>query len=305
MIDKYLHSFQRNSYQCLYAISLCCIASESYSREATNNMEISASYIDNIGLASNESDIMSDTMIELQANRTYRETVGISQILSYGIDFSARDYQDYPCDRITFGLQASYEKKLGLGFDKPRLSVSWNGSRNIYAVDSINGYSSELSLRLSKPINERLDTAVSISKNWEIPDNSPNTIGLPASENSIASDALNQESITLQVSAEYFATEHWSFPVSLSYLDGDLASIGRLRQKYLTYADAIANDEGLGPDWFLYRSSGKAWSANLAASRLLADGSLLNLEFGYTDASTRGNIKYDRHSFSVSWIKNW
>jgi len=273
--------------------------------ETTNGLNISTSYIDNIGLANLEDDRISDTMVELEASRTYRHITGTSQALFYGIDFSARDYQDYPCDRVTFGLQFGYEKKFGLGFDKPRLSVSWSGSRNIYAIDSLNGYSSELAVRLSKPINERLDTSILISKNWEIPDNSPDTFGLPESASNIPSDALNQETFNLSVSAEYYASQHWSFPVSLNYLNGDLASIARLRQSNLAYADAVSNDEGLGPDWFVYRSKGNAWSANIAASRLLKNGSLLNFEFGYTEASVRGNIKYDQQSITVSWVKNW
>lgn len=294
---------KRLGFCCLGIGAVCC--HQVQAQDATNSLAISALYIDNIGLANLKEDQISDAVIEIEGHRTYRKPLGLSEAFFYGANINIRDYYDYPCDRIRFGAQLGYEKKLGLGFDKPRLSIAWSGSRNIYRVDSLNGYSTEVSARLSKPVNERVDVAIALAKNWENPDNSPNTFGLPESAQGIASDALNQRTLNLTASAEYYVNQYWSIPVTLSYLDGDLASIARGRQSNLVYADAVANDEGLGPDWFVYRSAGHAWSANFAASRVLKDGSLLNVEFEYNEANVRGNMKYDRHRIAISWLKNW
>lgn len=286
---------------------VCCLQVSQFSQatEVFNQLSVATLYNDNVGLSSRGIDKTSSSLLEIGATRTYRKTLGMSDSLTYGLNIIARTYSDYPCDQAGVGLQFGYQKKLGLGFGKPIFSASWKGSRQVYEVSSRNRVDSELSISLSKPFGETLDTSLTVRKNWEIPDRSPDTFGLRRSEQGSRSDALNTESLSIEFSAEYYATTRWSFPVTITFTDGDIVTGGRYTPATSNGVKAIANDRGMGRNWFVYRYSGQAWSTRLTASRLLTNGSTLNVGISHVDARSDSDIRYDRNSLSFSWVKNW
>ncbi len=285
----------------IYALSPhSCLAVEAF-----NELSVDVSYLDNVGLSSVENDKTKSSILEVNAARFYRKTLGVSESVNYGANLRTRSYSNYPCNQASVGIALGYRKKLGLGFDKPIFSATWSGTRHVYNVSARNRLDSEVSLSVSRPFGEHWDASISLSKRWEIPDRISQTVGLPDSLQDIASNALDKESIQVAIATEYYASSTWSFPASLSFSNGDITSGARYRPALSNDARAISNDVGMGNNWYIYRYEGSAWSASLNASRLLSDGSSLNFGISRVDARSDGNIRYDRNSLSISWIKNW
>lgn len=192
-----------------------------------------------------------------------------------------------------------------MGFDKPRLSISWNGNRHEHKERNRDGYASNISARISKPIGEQLDISIGLSHNREISDVDGTGIGAPDSAIHLPTDTFNLKMDRADLSAEYYLNANWSLPFSVAYLRGDFASTSRIHQSNFKHAYAISNDFALGDNWFFYRTEGHAINLSLSASRLLGDGSLLDFRASYTDAELTGGMNYDRTTAGISWRKRW
>ncbi len=281
------------------------LASLSNASESTNSISARIGYIDNVGFAASAADRISDSVIELSASKTFHNTIGTSHTISYGADLTLEKFGDFPYDRASAGLSFNYQRKLGIGFDKPRISFNWTGAKHHYQQSSLDSLTSTLGISLSKPLSSQLDSSISLERHWEIPDNTIPSVVAPAAAIQLPSSTSNIEFTSLQLSAEYYASERWSIPFSLQYIDGDLTTISTRPLTSLENFSALSREPELGARWNRFRFSGDVTVGAIAASRLLNDGSTVNFEFEHADGESDGGIGYDRHLFSVIWLKSW
>jgi len=273
--------------------------------QVANSFNVSVSQTDNVGSTWIEQDQINDLFVAAELKRSFRKTLGISQKLNYAIAIGGKHYQDFPRSRFNLSAQLGYEKKLGLGFDKPTVGFNWSGTQQFYESSRQNTFNSRFALSYTRPINEVLDFAVELASEWQIP-NGQNSVQDPELQIfGLPSNSLDRRWTELKFSSEVFLNSVWSLPLSVSYLDGDLENVSRLRASILNLADAAFRDESLDATQFIYRYDGQAWSTSVAASRLLQNGSTLNFGVNYTLAENPENTSYNQASVSLTWATAW
>jgi hypothetical protein len=239
----------------------------------------------------------------------------MSSSVFYGAQLSARHYTDFPLGKTTLGLNVGYEKKMGLGFDKPRMSFSWKLDREFYQRSNLDTYLSNLSVAIAKPLGQQIDSSIGLSLRTEFLDQKSielSSLSLPTAERRYT-DSLT--TVDLQFGMEYFANSKWSFPVSLQLTDGEVASISsgvysNVMSDWLN--DAVVSNTS-NSDTQIHRNNdlvrnsvdARGGLVKLAANRLLKGGSTINLEVGLLKAESKQDIKYDRQQVSITWSKKW
>ncbi len=282
---------------------LILCTSISHANEASSALSIELGYNDNAGLAPDNGDVVSSSLIELLASRRYQKQLDISSSFSYAAHIGIRRYTDIAYHRTSLGVSVGYQKKWGLGFDKPRVSISLDGKREIYDRSNLDAFVSNLSVVLSKPWSPQIDTSARFNVRRDLLDE---TSSEALTQTQIPTEPIlldNLTSFSLSVSAEYFFSERWSFPATIEFLDGEIGSVS-----------SAAFSEGtsmIDPDAITPRNlvrtivDGQALNAKIAASLLLENDSRLNFELSYVKAESRQDIRYDRQQISVTWAKDW
>lgn len=273
--------------------------------EVSDHLTITLAHLDNVGPSWFEEDEISSSFIDVDYEKNFSKKVNLKQAISVGLLLGGRYYDNYPCDHFSFGIEARGSHRFGLGFNKTTMSLGWSLRHKNFENSSQNVTNSRVLSNLKRNINDRVSISAQLAKEWQIPDNSSaralhngQAIGRPA-------DALDQDWVELTLGAEIVIDQLWSMPLVFSFIDGDLENISRLRQRGIENASAVANDPSLGANWFVYRYDGKATFAEIAADRLLGDGSTVKFSISHIDAEANRVIDYNRTAFSVSWQKNW
>lgn len=301
--------------QACYVLPLIFCSQISQAADISHKISLAAAYNDNVGLAPERRENVNEALVEFKASRRYSKRLSMSSSVFYGAQLSARHYTDIPLGKTTLGLNIAYEKKLGLGFDKPRMSFSWKLDREFYQRSNLDTYLSNLSVAIAKPLGQQIDSNIRLSLRTEFLDQKSielSSLNLPTAERRYT-DSLT--TIDLQLSMEYFANSKWSFPVSLQLTDGEVASISsgaypNVMPDWLNNA-VVSNtnnsDTQIHRNNDLVRNSvdARGGLVKLAANRLLKDGSTLNLEVGLLKAESKQDIKYDRQQVSITWSKKW
>jgi len=293
----------RTLLQALVLLVLMPCAPISQASDASSALSFQLGYNDNAGLAPDNGDVVSSSLLELLASRRYQTQLDTSSSLSYAAHFGIRRYTDIAYHRASLGMSVGYQKKWGLGFDKPRISISLDGKREIYDRSNLDAYVSNLSVVLSKPWTPQIDTSVRFNARREILDETSSEV---VTQTQIPAEPIllsNLTSFSISVSAEYFASERWSFPATVEFLDGEIGSVSSAA---FSEGTGVIERNAINPR-NLVRAivDGQALSAKIAASLLLENNSRLNLELGYVKAESRQDIGYDRQQISVTWAKDW
>ncbi len=277
----------------------------SHAVEVSDHLTITLAHLDNVGPSWFEEDEISSSFIDVDYAKKFSKEVNLKQIVSVGLLFGGRYYDNYPCDHVSFGIDTRGSHRFGLGFNKTTMSLGWSIRHKNYESSIQNVTNSRVSGSLSRNINDRVSINAELAKEWQVPDNSSEVALRNGQVVERPADALDQDWIELTLGAEVIIDQLWSMPLTLSFIDGDLENISRFRQRGIDNATAVANDPSLGANWFVYRYDGKATLAEIAADRLLDDGSTIKFSVSYTDAEANRVIDYNRTAFAISWQKNW
>ena len=265
----------------------------------------SISYIDNVGFAAKDREEISDLAVTVSLEDQFTKQIGMLDKLTLSGGLEIKAYDDYIYNRATLSAGVSYQKKLGIGFHQPRLTLDWTASRHVYEYSEDNGVTSNLSLSWSKPISERIDAKVQISNRWEIPDQATSNDIAPIAIRNRNSNTLDTETRSIKVSAEYFVNESWSLPFALEYISGDLISVSNANPGLAKDSGAISWVPRIASNWYRYRFEGDATTGSFNVSKSLDSETILNFGYQIVKGSSKDGIDYDQSTLSLTMTKSW
>lgn len=272
-----------------FAILLYGFVSSADANQVSHSFSASAGYNNNVGLAPDTGTSVGEELIEIKASRRHSKQLDMSSTRFYAAALNVRRYAGFPLGKATLAFELGYSKKLGLGFDKPRVSLAWKVGREFYQRSNLDCYFSEASVSTSRPFGQNVDTSAGLSIRTEILDQDSFS---PANESLVAPQAFDDiTTLNLRFDLDYLANSYWSFPASIQLLDGDVASISPIAGLQRTLLRNVVKAKGA--------------LATVAANRLLNDGSSVNFELGLMNAKSRQNVRYDRQHAIITWQKNW
>ena len=172
---------------------------------------------------------------------------------------SATAYKEYPdLNRVDASIQLGYTKKLGIGFNQPRISASLNLAYRHSESQIRGGWSIAPQLAYSKNISNRLTISTNLqhfiftaSDRIAVPDpNSPNSVDGDSKPASIQNTQLN-------IASEWAWTPRTYLGLDISYLSGQFHSTALPNPEIASFSNAVSVDDGFGPGYYLYRYNGK------------------------------------------------
>ncbi len=257
----------------------------------------------NVGFTPNSSEVVSASLLRVAGEKAFSKRLSpFSQIRVSG-SLELSDYNNYPLDHINIGLRAAYNRKLGLGFKAPRMSIALAGESRNYDVNLRDVFVSTVSLGLSKPISERIDLALTLSaERHRANEDQPTPEEL---RSTLVGNAYDLDFVVAQISSITHLDSNWSMPISLSLIDGDLISISSPNRAILARASAVNDYSEIRPDTVAYRSDGRANMVSVGLNRSLTEHTALNFLYSYQSGRAGVESKYSRDLFSLEYTINW
>lgn len=241
-----------------------------------HSLEISTFNNTNIGLA--RTDHMNDYGVQarLSAQGYYEREPGSG--FFYASDLALTKYDVYSnLDRTELSTQIGYVRKLGLGFDKPRISASLGMQYRNSASEIRSGWSIAPKLQYSRNISDRIAINANVSYyRFEAEDRIP----IESDEPGWVSGSENPTSIQntqLRLGGEWAMTPNSYLALDTTYIKGEFSSMALPSSGLSAYASAVSQDDVCGSTYYNYRYQGQGSVLALSFTHVFSD----NLEAGF------------------------
>ena len=290
----------------LRALTLLClvVSSPAWAQFQSQSVNISAFNNTNIGLA--RTNHMNDYGISAQlSGQSYFEQSTGSGIF-FSSSLSATAYEVYTnLNRIEASAQFGYTKKLGIGFNQPRiaasLALSYRGSESQIR----SGWSYSPTLSYSKNLSDR--TSIDVSLQYYVfeasdrIDVTPGTAGWLDSRGNPASIKNSQ----FHLASEWALTPNTYLGLDASYLKGDFSSMALPTSGLSNFATSVSQDDVCGTDYYLYRYEGQG---GLVGAELIHEFSsdkeiILRLQRSLVEADQ--GVNYGQSIINLSFSKRF
>jgi hypothetical protein len=257
----------------------------------------------NVGFTPSSDSIVSANVISISFEKTLTKRLGPFSHLSLTGNLDVNEYNNYARDHINVGLQATYTRKLGLGFQTPRLTIGISGESKNYEINVDDIFVSSLTVGLSKPINQRIDLALNLrAERHRAKDDQITPERL---QSQLSGNVFDRDFFSAELSSITYLDSNWSMPISISYVDGDLVSISKPNSSILARASAANNYSDIRPGAIAYRSDGHAYSVAIGLDRPLTEHSALSFLVTRQSGKAGNESKYSRHLLSLEYTFNW
>jgi hypothetical protein len=282
-------------------IAICLLPFQSNAQDAAISVRLL--HDSNVGFTPNSDKIVSANVIRISGEKTLTKRLSPFSHLSLTGSLEVNEYNNYARDNIDAGLRAIYTRKLGLGFQTPRLTIGVSGESRNYEVNVDDVFVSSLTIGLSKPINRRIDLAFNLTAEKHRANDdqiTPEQLQSP-----LRGNALDRDFIIAELSSITYLDSNWSMPMSASFIDGDLVSISKPNSSILSRASAANDYSDVRSDAIVYRSDGHAYSVAIGLDRLLTEHSALSFLVTRQSGKAGNESKYSRHLLSLEYTVNW
>jgi|GEM_PF-2026852 hypothetical protein len=283
---------------------LVCLSSQSLAQFQSNSIEFSAFNNTNIGLA--RTDHMNDygVQVRLGGQSYFEQTTGSGIFVSSDIALTRYDIYSN-LDRIEVSGQIGYAKKLGIGFDQPRLSASINlqyrdsesAIRSGWSVSPILGYSKNISDRTSVnasityyqfEADNRIDVAVGTA-GWLDSEDNPTSI----------------QNSQIHAGGEWAWTPNTYLALGATYISGEFSSMALPTSGLSAYASAVSQDDVCGNAYYNYRYSGQGEVVSAVITHIFSTDSELSLSFQRTLVDADSGKGYGQNISNLSYSRRF
>ena len=268
------------------------------------NASISAFNNSNVGFARsrdlNEQGIKAD----ISGQSYFEGTPGSGVFTSSSI--AAIAYAEYPgLNSVEARVQLGYAKKLGLGFNQPRISAALNLGYN-YSDSKIRvGWSIAPSLNYSKNISNRLSVSATVQYfNFEASDRiavDPNSPGFLDGED----EPTSIQNSRFNLATEWAWTPQTYLGLDISYLSGEFNSAALPNAGIASFSNAVSVDDGLGSGYRLYRYDGDGYVLGTQIIRTLSSSQELILRLQRSIVDADGGVGYGQTIVNLSFSKSF
>lgn len=285
----------------LLLITICLLSFQSNAQDSAISLVLL--HDSNVGFTPNSDRIVSANSIRVSGEKTLTKRLSPFSHLSLTGSLDINKFNNYARDHIDLGLYATYTRKLGLGFQTPRLTIGISGESRNYQVNVDDAFVSSLTIGLSKPINQRIDFALNLraerhhAKDDQI---TPEQLQSP-----LRGNVFDRDFISAELSSITYLDSNWSMPMSISFIDGDLVSISKPNLPILARASAANDYSDIRSDAIAYRSDGHAYSVAIGLNRLLTEHTALSFLVTRQSGKAGNESKYSRHLLSLEYSVNW
>jgi hypothetical protein len=282
-------------------ITFCLLSVQSNAQDATISVRLM--HDNNVGFTPNFDKSVSDNVIRVGGEKTLAKRLSPFSQVSLTGNLDVNEYSNYACDHIDLSLKASYTKKLGLGFQAPRFTIELLGESRNYAVNLRDIFVSNVSIGLSKPINQRIDLAFKLTA--EAHRAKDDQITPKKLKPQFNHNAFDRNFVMAELSSLTYLDSNWSMPISVSLVDGDLVSISKPNPAILARSLAANDYSEIKPGSIAYRSDGRAYSVAMGLNRSLTERSALSFLYTVQSGKAGDESKYSRDLLSVEYTVDW
>ena len=213
------------------------------------------------------------------------------------------EYQDI--SNLEASIQFGYTKKLGLGFNQPRISAALNLGYE-YSDSSIRtGWSIAPSINYSKNLSDRLTIAANLQYfSFNASDRiavDPNNVGAVDSNDEPTSIQNSQ----FNLAAEWAWTSRTYLGLDVSYLSGEFNSADFPNAGIASFSDAVSVDDGLGRGYYLYRYDGDGYMLGTEIIHTLSNNRELLFRLQRTLVDADGGVSYGQTILNLSFSKGF
>lgn len=252
------------------AILTLCLSTSAFAQFQSTSTQVSAFNNTNIGLA--RTDHMKDYGVQLRvAGQSYFEKVpGSGIFISSDITFTRYDVYT-KLNRTEISGQIGYAKKLGIGFDKPRISASLGLQYRNSDSEIRSGWSLSPQIQYSKNLSDRTSISASLLYYQFEADN---RIAVDAGTTGWL--AGNAKPTSIQNTQIHFGGEWaWTADTYLafdtSFIKGEFSSMALPSSGVSNYASAVSQDDVCGNDYYHYRYSGQGTVGAVAVTHVFSN----------------------------------
>ncbi len=270
------------------ALGLCfALILPGAARAAGWSADLGVTYDNNVTLAENASDILSDTFVSTSIAKSFSQALGERSRLVYRPFVLAQAYDKY--DGLSFvaaGMNLTYQYRPSGAVLAPTWSAfakTWVEEYKSKFRDS-NRYSVGASVR--RVLTDRLTFAAVVSANGRDSDG-------------VVWDTHDR---SLLLNLDYELARRALLYATLDYRDGDIVSTAVPTLKIVDAANAIQTDDVFGGNRLAYRLTGHTLVGKLGLNFRLNETDSLDLSAWYAHADADGGIRYDRTIVSVAYL---
>ncbi len=251
------------------------------------NAEGALSHDNNLSRASSDSDIVSDTALNIAASGGYYFAPGDRNAVTLTGDLrTSRFWRFNGMSSVALGGTASWRSKFGVGAFVPwtKVSASFSGER--YGENIRDGQRSSLALHAGSRLSERLEVSGGGSLDRYRADDVVQVVP------TISGDAFSLSGRNVFARAAYALGDHWLGFVDAAFRRGDVVASTRRDPQIFAVSTAITRDPAFGPDYIAYRLNGTTQTYSAGASLVMTDDSSVHVAATRTLTQATGGLAY-------------
>lgn len=268
------------------------------------SLEATAFNNTNIGLG--RTDHMNDFGLQLRiGGQSYFENSPGNGIFIGG-DIATTKYDIYTnLDRTEISGNIGFVKKLGIGFNQPRITTSLALQYRNSDSQIRSGWSFSPSIQYSKNLSERTSIKASAEYYQFEADNriavAAGMAGWLASDDNPASIQNTQ----LHFAAEWAWTPSTYLAIDSSFIFGEFSSMALPTSGLSNYASAVSQDDVCGGFYYLYRYTGQGRLAGAEIIHTFTSDTELTFRFQRTYVDADAGKGYGQNLINLSFSKRF
>jgi len=278
------------THRCWPALGLCiALLLPSAARAIGWSADLGITYDNNVTLAEDASDILSDTFVSTSIAKSFSQALGEHSRLIYRPFVQVQAYDKY--DGLSFvaaGVNITYQYRSSGAVLAPTWGVFAKSWIEDYKSDFRDSTRYSFGTSVRRVLTDRLTFAAVLSANTR------------------ESDGLvwDTRDRSLLLNLDYELARRAALYITLDYRDGDIVSTAVPTLRIVNTAQEIQPDDAFGgsaANRFAYRLKGQTLVGKLGLNFRLNEADSLDLSAWYAKADADG-IRYDRTIVSVAYL---
>jgi len=254
-------------------------------------------YNDNVNNGAVADQKKSDTSASIQLNLGQIFALDDDAALSLAGTLAAQKFNHYEgLDNTSAGVLANYSRKLGLGRDAPRLSMSASAAHADYRNSVRDGWAYQSNIGISKYLSERWQARLTYIV-YKF-DSDSSTAEVP----NLSGAAFDQIAHSVAVDTTYFYDSSTALLAGYSRRSGDVTATTRPGRDIYRVSSAIEEDDVFGEDFYAYKLRAITHDVYVGLSESVGDHSSVNLRYLRRLSYGREDFDYYNSIFTLSWL---
>ena len=254
-------------------------------------------YNDNINNGATTDQKKSDTAASIQVNLGQVFALDGDAALSLAGTLAAQKFNHYDgLDNTALGVLASYSRKLGLGRDVPRLSLSASAAHADYRNSVRDGWAYQGNVGISQYLSERWQAHLAYIV-YRFDSDSSTTEAA-----NLSGAAFDQIAHSIAVDTTYFYDSRTALMVGYSRRSGDVTATTRPGLGVYRVSSAIEDDDVFGEGFYAYKLRAITHDIYAGLSESVGEHSSINLRYLRRLSYGREDFNYYNSIFSLSWL---